>query len=289
MLGTVVPLIVGVGVAYAYGHRDPVTLTTIGAGAITYIVGPITGAAIGASSDVIALSIATGVVKSIMVMVFTPVFARFMRLNNPQAAMVFGGLAGTVSGVSAGLAATDRRLVPMARWWRPSTPASAACWAHRSFPRGQGPVRLRTGRSQKGTSMRDWTIQARNRQQRLARAADLAKGKQVASADIGALLETVIEPGDRVCLEGNNQKQADFLARALAGPDPDKVHDLHMVQSGWPCPNISTCSSGASPPGSISPLPDPRRVASPSWSAPIGSRSAPSTPMSNCSPAISST
>jgi malonate transporter MadM subunit len=33
-------------------------------------------------------------------------------LNNPQAAMVFGGLAGTVSGVSAGLAATDRRLVP---------------------------------------------------------------------------------------------------------------------------------------------------------------------------------
>jgi malonate transporter MadM subunit len=112
VLGTVVPFIVGVGVAYAYGLRDPVTLTTIGAGAITYIVGPVTGAAIGASSDVIALSIATGVIKSIMVMVFTPVFARFMRLNNPQAAMVFGGLAGTVSGVSAGLAATDRRLVP---------------------------------------------------------------------------------------------------------------------------------------------------------------------------------
>jgi malonate transporter MadM subunit len=35
-----------------------------------------------------------------------------MRLNDPQSAMVFGGLAGTVSGVSAGLAATDRRLVP---------------------------------------------------------------------------------------------------------------------------------------------------------------------------------
>jgi malonate transporter MadM subunit len=112
VLGTVVPFIIGVAVAYAYGYRDAVTLTTIGAGAITYIVGPVTGAAIGASSDIIALSIATGVVKSILVMVFTPVFARFMRLNNPQAAMVFGGLAGTVSGVSAGLAATDRRLVP---------------------------------------------------------------------------------------------------------------------------------------------------------------------------------
>lgn len=112
ILGTIAPFVVGVSVAFAFGHRDPVTLTTIGAGAITYIVGPITGAAIGAPSDVIALSIATGVVKSVLVMIFTPMFAGFMRLNNPQAAMVFGGLAGTVSGVSAGLAATDRRLVP---------------------------------------------------------------------------------------------------------------------------------------------------------------------------------
>ncbi|BAI74976.1 malonate transporter MadM subunit (plasmid) [Azospirillum sp. B510] len=111
-LGTVLPFIVGVAVAMAFGYTDPVALTTIGAGAITYIVGPVTGAAIGASSDVIALSIATGVVKAILVMIFTPVLAGFMRLDNPQAAMVFGGLAGTVSGVSAGLAATDRRLVP---------------------------------------------------------------------------------------------------------------------------------------------------------------------------------
>ena len=46
-----------------------------------------------------------------------------------------------------------------------------------------------------------------------------------------ALLETILEPGDRVCLEGNNQKQADFLAVALAACDPGRVHDLHMVQS----------------------------------------------------------
>jgi malonate transporter MadM subunit len=111
-LGTILPFLVGVSVALAFGYRDPVALTTIGAGAVTYIVGPVTGAAIGATSDVMALSIATGVVKAIMVMIFTPVLAGFMRLDNPQAAMVFGGLAGTVSGVSAGLAATDRRLVP---------------------------------------------------------------------------------------------------------------------------------------------------------------------------------
>ncbi len=82
--------------------------------------------------------------------------------------------------------------------------------------------------------MRDWNTQARNRQARLARAAALARangGKEVAAADAGALLEAVLEPGDRVCLEGNNQKQADFLARALAELNPEKVHDLHMVQS----------------------------------------------------------
>jgi malonate transporter MadM subunit len=38
--------------------------------------------------------------------------ATALRLKTPQSAMVFGGLAGTVSGVSAGLAATDRRLLP---------------------------------------------------------------------------------------------------------------------------------------------------------------------------------
>ena len=45
-------------------------------------------------------------------MIVTPAMAGFLRLKTPRSAMVFGGLAGTVSGVSAGLAATDRRLVP---------------------------------------------------------------------------------------------------------------------------------------------------------------------------------
>jgi malonate decarboxylase alpha subunit len=79
--------------------------------------------------------------------------------------------------------------------------------------------------------MRDWNSQARNREARLARADHLARGKQVQAGDAGALLEAVLEPGDRVCLEGNNQKQADFLASALAAVDPDRVHGLHMVQS----------------------------------------------------------
>jgi malonate transporter MadM subunit len=111
-LGTVLPFVVGVIVAAAYGYTDAVSLTTIGAGAITYIVGPVTGAALRASSPVIALSIATGVLKAVLVMIGTPFIAKAIGLNNPRSAMVFGGLVGTVSGVSGGLAATDRRLVP---------------------------------------------------------------------------------------------------------------------------------------------------------------------------------
>lgn len=112
LLGTVLPFVVGVLVAWSFGYRDAVSLTTIGAGAVTYIVGPVTGSAIGATSDLMALSIATGVVKAILVMIATPAAAKFLRLKTPRSAMVFGGLAGTVSGVSAGLAATDRKLVP---------------------------------------------------------------------------------------------------------------------------------------------------------------------------------
>ena len=112
LLGTVLPFVVGASVAWSMGYSDAVSMTTIGAGAVTYIVGPVTGAAIGASSDVMALSIATGLVKAIMVMIGTPIAAKFLGLKTPRSAMVFGGLAGTVSGVSAGLAATDRKLVP---------------------------------------------------------------------------------------------------------------------------------------------------------------------------------
>lgn len=95
-----------------FGYTDAVSITTIGAGAVTYSVGPVTRAAVGASSEVIALSVAAGLVKSILVMTTTPAFAKIVGLNNPNSAMVFGGLMGTTSGVTAGLAATDPKLVP---------------------------------------------------------------------------------------------------------------------------------------------------------------------------------
>ena len=72
----------------------------------------------------------------------------------------------------------------------------------------------------------------RERDQRLLAGACHAEGKRVRREDATALLEAVIRPGDRVCLEGDNQKQADLLAVALATADVAKLHDLHLVQSG---------------------------------------------------------
>jgi malonate transporter MadM subunit len=112
MAGVLGSFVVGAGVAFAFGYSDPVSMTTIGAGAATYIVGPVTGSAIGASSDVMALSIAAGLVKSMLVMTATPFVAPYIGLNNPRSALVYGGLMGTTSGVAGGLAATDPKLVP---------------------------------------------------------------------------------------------------------------------------------------------------------------------------------
>ncbi len=111
-VGVVASFIAGGAVAWGFGYRDPVSVTTIGAGAATYIVGPVTGTAIGATSDVMALSIAAGLTKSMLVMTTTPFVAKYIGLDNPRAALVYGGLMGTTSGVAGGLAATDEKLVP---------------------------------------------------------------------------------------------------------------------------------------------------------------------------------
>ncbi len=111
-IGIITAFTIGGCIGFFMGYTDPKSFTTIGAGACTFIVGPITGSAIGATSDVIAISIAIGVIKSVLVTILTPLIAGKIGLNNPQSAMVFGGLMGTTSGVAAGLAATDVTLVP---------------------------------------------------------------------------------------------------------------------------------------------------------------------------------
>ncbi|MDP3672757.1 MAG: malonate decarboxylase subunit alpha [Telluria sp.] len=78
--------------------------------------------------------------------------------------------------------------------------------------------------------MKAWNTLAENRRKRIERGMAVS-GRIADPQRIAALLEAVIEPGDRVCIEGNNQKQADFLAKALCSVDPARVHGLHMLQS----------------------------------------------------------
>ena len=80
--------------------------------------------------------------------------------------------------------------------------------------------------------MTSWQNNRAARDARIAAGAGLARGKVVEAHDVTRLLEAVIRPGDRVCLEGDNQKQADLLSSALLAVDLSKVNDLHMVQSG---------------------------------------------------------
>lgn len=112
LMGIVLSFAVGAILAMLFGYTDAISMTTLGAGAATYIVGPVTGTALGAPSEVIALSVAAGLIKAILVMICTPFIAPMIGLNNPKAAMAYGGLMGTTSGVAGGLAATDKRLVP---------------------------------------------------------------------------------------------------------------------------------------------------------------------------------
>ncbi|MHC2105442.1 MULTISPECIES: malonate decarboxylase subunit alpha [unclassified Methylobacterium] len=80
--------------------------------------------------------------------------------------------------------------------------------------------------------MTQWRGEREARDARIAAGRAHADGKVVPAGSVVDLLEAVLRPGDRVCLEGDNQKQADCLARGLAACDAGKVHDLHMVQSG---------------------------------------------------------
>lgn len=102
----------GAVIAYIFGYRDVVSLSTIAAGAVTFVVGPVTGQTLGADSTVIALSVAAGLIKTVFIMVFTPFVAKHVGITNPKMAMIYGGLVGSTSGVSTGLAATDPALVP---------------------------------------------------------------------------------------------------------------------------------------------------------------------------------
>ncbi|BAK18040.1 malonate decarboxylase subunit alpha [Solibacillus silvestris StLB046] len=78
---------------------------------------------------------------------------------------------------------------------------------------------------------RSWSTRLEGKKKRLAEVEHLVKGVTIPTEKIVDVLELLIKPGDRVVLEGNNQKQASFLSQALVKVDPERVHDLHMIMS----------------------------------------------------------
>jgi malonate decarboxylase alpha subunit len=81
------------------------------------------------------------------------------------------------------------------------------------------------------TPKRIWDTRRRDKQNRLQRVSSLVQNKVLAAENIHDALSLLLEPGDRIVLEGDNQKQADFLSTALSSLDPKRIHDLHLLIS----------------------------------------------------------
>ncbi|MED3936162.1 malonate decarboxylase subunit alpha [Priestia megaterium] len=78
---------------------------------------------------------------------------------------------------------------------------------------------------------KSWTTRRDQKAARLAKIDHLLKGKLLGNEHIIEALELLISPGDKVVLEGDNQKQASFLSKALNEVSADKIHGLHMIMS----------------------------------------------------------
>lgn len=78
---------------------------------------------------------------------------------------------------------------------------------------------------------RSWTTRRDEKARRLAGVAGWLEDGVLPTARMTEALELLIRPGDRVVLEGDNQKQADFLSRSLAKADPGKLNNLHLLIS----------------------------------------------------------
>lgn len=78
---------------------------------------------------------------------------------------------------------------------------------------------------------RSWTTHRDAKNAKLEKVAPMMDDKFVKTENAKELLEDLIASGDKVVLEGDNQKQASFLSKVLASVDPQKVNNLHMIMS----------------------------------------------------------
>ena len=76
-----------------------------------------------------------------------------------------------------------------------------------------------------------WTKRREEKERRMQSVKRWMNGPVLPSDKTVEALEALIVAGDRIVLEGDNQKQADFLSRSLVKVDPTKIHDLHLIIS----------------------------------------------------------
>jgi malonate decarboxylase alpha subunit len=78
---------------------------------------------------------------------------------------------------------------------------------------------------------RSWTTRRDEKRRRIELVKPWMNGSTLPKGKIIEALETLIVSGDRIVLEGDNQKQADFLSRSLVKVDAKRLHDLHLIIS----------------------------------------------------------
>src|SRR6202522_841903 len=76
-----------------------------------------------------------------------------------------------------------------------------------------------------------WTTRRDEKKRRMDIVKSWMNGPLLAREKTVEALESVIQSGDSIVMEGDNQKQADFLSRSLVKVDPKKIHDLHLIIS----------------------------------------------------------
>ena len=76
-----------------------------------------------------------------------------------------------------------------------------------------------------------WTKRREEKERRMQAVTRWMSGPILPTDKTVEALETLVVAGDRIVLEGDNQKQADFLSRSLVKVDAKKVHDLHLIIS----------------------------------------------------------
>ncbi|HEX6567488.1 MAG TPA: malonate decarboxylase subunit alpha [Chthoniobacterales bacterium] len=78
---------------------------------------------------------------------------------------------------------------------------------------------------------KSWATRREEKRRRIESVQPWMQGPILSPEKIVDALELLIKSDDRVVLEGDNQKQADFLSRSLVKVDPKKLQDLHLIIS----------------------------------------------------------